>query len=242
MMIVSIGLSIFLRNIYQYFSGAQSRNYSQYTAVHALGVRPDPHHVARRDRHHRRRRWCWSATTSLLQFTRLGKATRAVADNPALVRVDRHQRRAGHLGGLDRRCGAGRPVRRAAGADPGLRLPDRLQDPAAGLRRRACSAAWAPSGARSSAPSSSALFTELTTLFVPAEFKFVGALLVLIIVLLITAAGTAGQGPAGRLRKGTHGHPTDPQPLAPAGPRPHRGHLRPGRHRPQRPLRLHRAC
>ena len=46
------------------------------------------------------------------------------------------------------------------------------------------------------------LFTELTTLFVPAEFKFVGALLVLIVVLLVRPQGLLGRGPAGRLRKG----------------------------------------
>ena len=83
MMIVSIGLSIFLRNVYQFFSGAQSRNYSQYAAVRPWEFGPIL--ITSRD---------LAvillgiivlvATTSLLQFTRLGKATRAVADNPAL--------------------------------------------------------------------------------------------------------------------------------------------------------------
>ena len=84
MMIVSIGLSIFLRNVYQYFAGAQTRNYSQYGAVEPweigqilltpkelivilVGVT------------------VLIIATSLLQFTRLGKATRAVSDNPGLA-------------------------------------------------------------------------------------------------------------------------------------------------------------
>ena len=50
MMIVSIGLSIFLRNIFQYFAGAQSQNYSQYSAVQPLGDRTHP-------RSHRRSWW-----------------------------------------------------------------------------------------------------------------------------------------------------------------------------------------
>jgi len=37
------------------------------------------------------------------------------------------------------------------------------------------------------------LFTELSTLVVPAEFKFVGALLVLIVVLLIKPNGLLGK-------------------------------------------------
>ncbi|MGZ5405673.1 MAG: branched-chain amino acid ABC transporter permease, partial [Nocardioides sp.] len=83
MMIVSIGLSIFLRNVYQYFSGAQSRNYSQYSAVQPYEIGPllvTPKEiivfvVAM---------LALFGATALLQYTRIGKATRAVADNPAL--------------------------------------------------------------------------------------------------------------------------------------------------------------
>ena len=83
MMIVSIGLSIFLRNVFQFFSGAQSRNYSQYAAVRPWEIGPiliTPRDVAVIVVGI----LVLVATTSLLQFTRLGKATRAVADNPAL--------------------------------------------------------------------------------------------------------------------------------------------------------------
>ena len=84
MMIVSIGLSIFLRNVYQYFAGAQSHNYSQYSAVRPWEIGPilvTPKEVivtlvgmA-----------VLAVVTLLLQFTRIGKATRAVSDNPALA-------------------------------------------------------------------------------------------------------------------------------------------------------------
>ena len=83
MMIVSIGLSIFLRSIYQYFSGAQSRNYSQYSAVKPWEIGPllvTPKEVVV----FLVAMSTLLATTALLQYTRIGKATRAVADNPAL--------------------------------------------------------------------------------------------------------------------------------------------------------------
>jgi hypothetical protein len=83
-MVVSIGLSIFLRNLYQYFAGASNHQYSQFAS-------PKPYH--------------WGpvlvtpkdifvvllsvvvlvAAVVALQRTKLGKATRAVADNTALV-------------------------------------------------------------------------------------------------------------------------------------------------------------
>jgi branched-chain amino acid transport system permease protein len=73
MMIVSIGLSIFLRSIYQYFAGAQSRNYSQYSAVTPWEIGPllvTPKEVVVF-------LVAMSAllgTTALLQYTRVGHA------------------------------------------------------------------------------------------------------------------------------------------------------------------------
>ena len=40
MMIVSIGLSVFLRYLFQYYAGAQARNYSQYSAIRPWEVGP----------------------------------------------------------------------------------------------------------------------------------------------------------------------------------------------------------
>lgn len=84
MMIVSIGLAIFLRGVYQYFFGADNH---QYTGVRnfkpwhlgPIDVRPKEFFVA------------VLCTVVLIvvsvavQKTRLGKATRAVSDNPALA-------------------------------------------------------------------------------------------------------------------------------------------------------------
>ncbi len=84
MMIVSIGLSIFLRNLYQYLAGANTRLYSQYSSptpweVGAITITPRDVYVS-----------ILAAVvlvvvTLALQRTRIGKATRAVADNPALA-------------------------------------------------------------------------------------------------------------------------------------------------------------
>ena len=135
MMVVSIGLSIFLRNIYQYFAGAEHPPVLPVLQPAAVPPRARSL-VTPKD--------IFVVLFSLvvlvsvvvaLQRTRLGKATRAVADNTALARRHGHQRGPGHLGGVDRRRDAGRPVRGAARDDPGLRLPARLQDPAAGVRR-----------------------------------------------------------------------------------------------------------
>ena len=40
MMIVSIGLSIFLRNVYQYAAGASNRNYSQFGNAQPMNFGP----------------------------------------------------------------------------------------------------------------------------------------------------------------------------------------------------------
>src|SRR5690606_21374659 len=92
MMIVSIGLGLLLRNLYQFFFGASTRGYTDYTsqrardyglfdlsdkevavmviAIVAIGI-----------------------VATVMTRTRLGKAMRAVSDNPALsassgMRVD----------------------------------------------------------------------------------------------------------------------------------------------------------
>jgi branched-chain amino acid transport system permease protein len=94
MMIVSIGLAIFLRNVYQYVVGAQARQFGDVPGrlrpweLGSIDVSP---------------RTFWSALVCAIvligvsiavQRTRLGKATRAVSDNAALaassgINVDR---------------------------------------------------------------------------------------------------------------------------------------------------------
>jgi branched-subunit amino acid ABC-type transport system permease component len=93
MMIISIGLSLVLRNLYQYFMGPEPKNYTQYTAVEPWTIGPieiTPKDLAAA-------LICTAvlvAVSIVVTRTRLGKATRAVADNPALaassgINVDR---------------------------------------------------------------------------------------------------------------------------------------------------------
>ncbi|QIK66807.1 branched-chain amino acid ABC transporter permease [Nocardioides sp. HDW12B] len=191
MMIVSIGLSIFLRNIFQYFSGAQSRNLSQYTAVNPWEIGPIL--ITSRD--------ViviivgvlvLVATTSLLQFTRLGKATRAVADNPALsastgINVERVISVV-WIGGTALAGLSGALLALTQGFDYQIGFKILLLVFAATVLGGLGTIWGAIIGAFFVG-----IFTELTTLFVPAEFKFVGALLVLIIVLLIRPQGLLGK-------------------------------------------------
>ena len=84
MMIVSIGLSIFLRNVYQYFFGADNHKYTgvpsgQLWNIGSIGVSPKAFYIAV---------VCvviLVIVSLAVQKTRLGKATRAVSDNPALA-------------------------------------------------------------------------------------------------------------------------------------------------------------
>lgn len=84
MMIVSIGLAIFLRNIYQYIFGADNHQYTGVPTakpwqIGAIDIRPKEFFVAL---------VCvvmLLVVSFAVQRTRLGKATRAVSDNPALA-------------------------------------------------------------------------------------------------------------------------------------------------------------
>jgi neutral amino acid transport system permease protein len=84
MMIVTIGLSIVLRFVFLYFIGGQPRSYADY--VTQAGFQLGPVSLAPRD--------IWSmlialvvlvGVGALLIFTRIGKAMRAVSDNPSLA-------------------------------------------------------------------------------------------------------------------------------------------------------------
>lgn len=93
MMIVSIGLQFFLRNLFQYFTGGRTENYDDYvtpSGYDLLGI-----NVTTRDLVIVAVSiFALVAVTLALSRTRLGRATRAVADNPALasstgINVDR---------------------------------------------------------------------------------------------------------------------------------------------------------
>ena len=191
MMIVSIGLSLFLRNIYQYFAGGQPRNYSQYGAVQPWDLGPvllTPKELvvilvgAA----------VLVVTTTLLQFTRTGKATRAVADNPGLASATgiNVERVIGivWIGGaaLASLAGALLGVTQAFDYQIGFRILLLLF---AAVVLGGLGTIW---GAIVGA-FVIGIFTELSTLFVDPEFKFVGALLLLIVILLIRPQGLLGR-------------------------------------------------
>ncbi len=84
MMIVSIGLGIFLRNVFQYFFGADNHQYRGVPSgdqwqIGSVGVSPKSFYIAV---------ICVIVlilVSLAVTRTRLGKATRAVSDNPALA-------------------------------------------------------------------------------------------------------------------------------------------------------------
>lgn len=84
MMIVTIGLSIFARFLFQYFIGGGNKSYREYVIQDGLNLGPVS--LAPRD--------VWSMAIALVIlilvglfviYSRMGKAMRAVADNPALA-------------------------------------------------------------------------------------------------------------------------------------------------------------
>ncbi len=191
MMIVSIGLSIFLRNVYQFVAGAQARNYSQYSAVKPWEVGPlliTPKEVivvligA----------VMLIGVSLLLQFTRLGKATRAVADNPALaassgINVERVISVV-WIGGTALAGLSGALLGLTQGFDYQIGFKLLLLVFAAVVLGGLGTIWGAMLGAFIIGT-----FIEVSTLIVPAELKFVGALVVLIVVLLIRPQGLLGK-------------------------------------------------
>jgi branched-subunit amino acid ABC-type transport system permease component len=191
MMVVSIGLSILLRNVYQYFAGASTHQYSQFSSpkpfnVGQVLITPKDIFVV-----------VFSAVVIIavviaLQRTRLGKATRAVADNTALsaasgINVDRVISVVWIVGaalaGL-----SGVLLGMTQGFDYQLGFKILLLVFAATVLGGLGTAWGAIVGALIIG-----LFVEVSTLIIPAELKFVGALVVLIIVLLIRPQGLLGK-------------------------------------------------
>ena len=191
MMIVSIGLSIFLRSIFQYIGGAQSRNYSQYSAVTPYKIGPllvTPKEIAVAVIG----MLILLATTLLLQYSRLGKATRAVADNPALasasgINVERVIM-AVWIGGAALAGLAGGLLGVTQGFNYQLGFKILLLVFAAVVLGGLGTIYGAILGAFVIGT-----LVEVSTLFIPAELKYVGALAVLIIVLLIRPQGLLGK-------------------------------------------------
>jgi branched-chain amino acid transport system permease protein len=191
MMIISIGMSIFLRYTYQYFFGGGTFSYDQYVTQDAWSLGPvemQPKNVisilvgtA-----------VLAAVAVALATTRLGKATRAVADNPALaassgINVNRVITLVWTVGAaLAGLSGALLGLRQQVDFQMGFLV---LLLVFAAVTLGGLGTTW---GAMIGALIVG-IFIELSTLVVPAELKNVGALAILILVLLIRPQGILGR-------------------------------------------------
>lgn len=190
-MIVSIGLSIFLRNLFQYFAGAGNHNYSQWTSPAPWEIGPvliTPKDVGV---------IIFSTlvllvVTLAIQKTRLGKATRAVADNPALaassgINVDRVISVVWSVGaGLAGLSGVLLGMTQGFDYQVGFKI---LLLVFAAVVLGGLGTVW---GALLGS-FIIGIFIEVSTLFIPAELKFVGALVVLVLALLFRPQGLLGR-------------------------------------------------
>jgi branched-subunit amino acid ABC-type transport system permease component len=191
MMIISIGLSIFLRNTFQFFAGGDSKNYSQFSSPQPYEIGPilitskDLIVIA------------LSASVLVmacvaLQRTRTGKAMRAVADNPALsassgINVERV---------ISIVWIGGAALAGLSGVLLGLTQGFDYQ---IGFKILLLVFAAVTLGGLGTIYGSIlgsfiiGIFIEESTLFIAAELKFVGALVVLIVVLLFRPQGLLGR-------------------------------------------------
>lgn len=191
MMIVTIGLSIFLRNVYQYLVGGDNHNYNQFATVKPWEIGPillTPKSaivalvaIA-----------VLVAATLALQKTRTGKATRAVADNPALasasgINVDRVIAVV-WIGGAALAGLSGFLLGMTQGFDYQIGFKILLLVFAA-VTLGGLGTIW---GALVGSLVVG-VFIEMSTLIIPPELKFAGALAVLIVVLLFRPQGLLGR-------------------------------------------------
>ena len=191
MMIVSIGLALFLRNFYLFFYGGDKKAYAEFAGMAGLSLGPvsiTPTDIA-------------SIVVAIIalaltviavQKTKMGKATRAVADNPALassagINVERvityvwvvGAALAG-LGGI--LLGFSQQVSFNMGFQILLLV-------FAAVTLGGLGTVWGAIVGSIVV----GLFLQLTTLIIPTELKSVGALLVLIVILLVRPYGLLGR-------------------------------------------------
>ena len=191
MMIVSIGLSILVRYVFLFLFGGDTRAYADYAAQSSLGLGPvvlAPRDVA-------------SVALALVVLvlagvgllrTRVGKATRAVADNPALAAAS----------GIDVErviqvvWVAGAAMAGLSGVLLGLSQQVNWQMGFQILLLVFAAVTLGGLGTAFGALVGSlivGLFIQLSTLVIPPELKNVGALAVLIVILLIRPQGILGR-------------------------------------------------
>ncbi|MGI5237481.1 ABC transporter permease subunit [Dactylosporangium sp. CA-139066] len=191
MMIISIGLSLAVRYIFLYFFGGESRAYAEFNAQPGQSFGPfliAPKNLV-----------CDAiaivvlvAVSWALLGTRLGKATRAVADNPALaaasgINVDRIIRLVWTLGGgLAALAGVILGIYQNVGYQMGFQI---LLLVFAAVTLGGFGTAW---GALIGSLVIG-LFIQFSTLWIPTELKTIGALGALIVILLFRPQGILGR-------------------------------------------------
>jgi branched-chain amino acid transport system permease protein len=190
-MIVSIGLALFLRNLYLYRFGGETRSYLQYATQQGISIGP----VTQAPRDYVSMVIALVAilaVTTALSRTRLGKATRAVSDNPALaassgIDVDRVIRVVWVFGAA---------LAGLSGVLLGLSQQVNYQ---MGFQSLLLVFAAVILGGLGTIWGSIlgaiivGVFIQVSTLVVPAELKNAGVLAVLIIILLIRPQGLLGR-------------------------------------------------
>jgi branched-chain amino acid transport system permease protein len=189
--VVSIGLSLVLRYAYLYAFGGGPRPYAQYSTQGPLDLGPVS--LPPRDLVIMAVSIIILTLVGLgLQRTKLGKATRAVADNPSLAASS----------GIDvqRVINVVWTVGTALAALGGVFLALSQQvNYLAGFNILLLLFAGVTLGGLGTAFGALVgslvigIFTQLSTLFIPAELQNVGALLILIIVLIVRPQGILGR-------------------------------------------------
>jgi len=191
MMIISIGVGLILRYLYLYFFSGQRRSYDQFVIQRALDF--GPFGYAPRD--------LWIMGIALIALglvatalikTRIGKATRAVSDNPALasasgIDVDRV---------ITTVWIVGTALAGLAGVLFGL---IQQVDYLLGFRVLLLVFAAVVLGGLGTAWGAMigalivGVFIEVSTLVIPSELKYAGVLAVLILILLVRPQGILGR-------------------------------------------------
>ncbi|WP_432932616.1 ABC transporter permease subunit [Microbispora sp. CA-135349] len=191
MMIISIGVAIFLRYLLLFLFGGENVPYRQYVAQDGIQIGPistTPKSLVAMGAEI----LVLILVGSALLFTRLGKATRAVSDNPALaassgINVDRIVRIVWAMGAA---------VAGLAGVLLGTTQILNYQMGQQVLLLMFAGVTLGGLGTAFGALVGSlvvGLFVQVSTLWIPPELKTVGALAVLIIVLLVRPQGILGR-------------------------------------------------
>ena len=192
MMIVSIGLAIFLRNVYQYLFGADNHNFRD-VPIQRKPWELGPIDVSART--------FWSGVICVVvlivisiavQRTRLGKATRAVSDNPALaassgIDVDRVILTIWIVGAsLAGTAGILWGMNYGFDYQVGFKI---LLLVFAGVTLGGLGTIWGTMAGSLLV----GVMVEMSSLVLPPELKYVTALVVLILVLLVRPQGLLGR-------------------------------------------------